>query len=83
MHCGNTIFVYHDEFSKYMKVDGATLEDVFDYLFNLGTKKFERNICMNYLRSWIKAMHLENDENYNDRLEDNIGDEGMQNFEDY
>lgn len=24
MHCGNTTFVYHSEFSKYMKVEGAT-----------------------------------------------------------
>jgi len=40
MHCGNTTFVYHKEFNKYMKVEGATLEDVFDYLFDLGAGKF-------------------------------------------
>jgi len=27
--------------------------------------------------------HLENDEYFNDGLQDNIGDEGMQNLEDY
>jgi len=32
MLCGNTTFIYHDDFSKYMKVDGVTSEDVFDYL---------------------------------------------------
>jgi len=40
MHCGNTTFIYHDEFSKYMKVNGATSEDVFDYLFDLKAEKF-------------------------------------------
>jgi len=40
MHCGNTTSIYHDDFSKYMKVDGVTSEDVFDYLFDLGAKKF-------------------------------------------
>ena len=44
-------------------------------------QKKERNIYMNYLRSGPE--HLENDEDYNDRLEHNIGDEGMQNLEDY
>jgi len=39
MHCGNTTFVYHSEFSKYMKVEGATSEDVFDYLFDVGAGK--------------------------------------------
>ena len=29
MHCGNTTFVCHSEFSKYIKVEGATEEDVF------------------------------------------------------
>jgi len=40
MHCANTTFIYHDEFSKYMKVDGSTSEDVFDYLFDVGAEKF-------------------------------------------
>jgi len=40
MHCENTTFIYHKEFNKYMKVEGATSEDVFDYLFNLGAEKF-------------------------------------------
>jgi len=40
MHCGNTTFIYHDEASKYMKVEGVTSEDIFDYLFNLGAENF-------------------------------------------
>jgi len=40
MHYENTTFIYHDDFSKYMKVDRATSEDVFDYLFDLGAGKF-------------------------------------------
>ena len=58
MHCENTTFIYHDEFSKYMKVDGATSEDVFNYLFDLGAGKFlsekERNIYMNCLKNGIQ-----------------------------
>ena len=59
MHCGNTTFIYHNDFSKYMKVDGATSNDVFDYLFNLKAGKFlsekKRNICINYLISGIQS----------------------------
>jgi len=42
-----------------MKVDGATSEYVFDYLFDLGAGKFlsekERNTYMNYLRNGIHS----------------------------
>jgi len=38
----------------------ATLEDVFDYLFNLGAEKFlsekKRNIYMNYLKNGIQSI---------------------------
>jgi len=40
MHCGNTTFAYHNEFNEYMNVEGATPEDVFYYLFNIGAEKF-------------------------------------------
>jgi len=50
MHCGNTTFVYHDKFNKYMKVDGATSENVFDYLFNLGAEQFLSEKEKKYLR---------------------------------
>ena len=40
IHCGNTAFIYRDDLSKYIKVEGATLEDVFDYLFDIGVGKF-------------------------------------------
>jgi len=40
MRYRTTTFIYHAEFSKYMKVDGATSEDVFDYLFDLRVGKF-------------------------------------------
>jgi len=35
IHCGNTTFIYHNDFSKYMKVEGAPLEDVYDYFLML------------------------------------------------
>ena len=80
MHCGNTIFVYHDEFSKYMKVDGATLEDVFDYAFDLGAGKFLSEKGKKYLHVLFERWdpeHLEVDEDFNYELEDNVGNEGM------
>jgi len=40
MHCKNTSFIYHSDFNKYMKVEEPTLEDVFDYLLNVGGGKF-------------------------------------------
>ena len=39
IHCGNTAFIYRDDLSKYIKVEGATLEDVFDYLFDVRAEK--------------------------------------------
>ena len=40
VHCGNTSFIFHSDFSKCMKIDGATLEVVFEYLFGTGARKF-------------------------------------------
>ena len=40
MHCGNTTFAYSNEFKDYMKMDGAELEDILDYLFDVGVGKF-------------------------------------------
>jgi len=57
MHYGDTAFIYHEEFSKYMKVDGATSEDIFNYLFDIEVGKFlsekGRNIYMNYSKNEI------------------------------
>ena len=59
MHCENTTFIYHDKFRKYMKVERATLEDVFDYLFDLGAKKFLSENGKRYLHElfekWIQS----------------------------
>jgi len=49
LHYRNTTFIYYDEFSKYIKVEGATLEDIFDYLFDLGDGKFLSEKGKNYL----------------------------------
>ena len=73
-------FIYHDDFSKYMTVDGSTSEDVFDYLFDLGAGKFLSEKRKKYLHELFERWdpeHLEND----DEFEDNIGDEDMQNLE--
>ena len=86
MHCGNTTFMYYNEFSKYMKVGGSTSEDAFDYLFNLGAEKFLLEKGKKYLHKLFQKWdpeHLKNDEDFNNELEDNIGDEGMRNLEDY
>ena len=71
-------FIYHDDFSKYMKVEGATSEDIFDYLFNLGVGNFLSEKGKKYLHELFERWdqeHLENNEDYG--FEDNIGDEGM------
>ena len=65
-------------------VDAATLEDVFDYLFDLGVRKFLLEKGKKYLHELFEKCdpeHLEIDEDFNDGLEDNVGNERMQNFE--
>ena len=54
MHCGNTTFANYNEFSKYMKVEGVTSEDVFDYLFDVGARKFSSEIEKKYLHKLFK-----------------------------
>ena len=33
-------FAYDNEFKEYMEVEGVVLEDIFDYVFDVGAKKF-------------------------------------------
>ena len=40
IHCKNAIFIYHDDLSKYMKVEWAISEDIFDCLFDVEIEKF-------------------------------------------
>jgi len=40
MHCRNITFAYGKEFNEYVKVEGAVLKDIFDYLFDVGAEKF-------------------------------------------
>ena len=85
MHCKNTTFAYHNEFSEYMKVKGALLEDVFDYLFDVGSEKFLSEKGKRYLlelfEKWDQE-HLQFDEDFDDyldkdELEDSIRNKGM------
>ena len=88
MHCRNTIFTYHNEFSEHIKVEGATSEDVFYYLFDVGMEKFLSEKGKKYLLELFEKQdpeHLQLDEGFddypdNDGLEDIIGDKGMQNL---
>jgi len=69
-----------------MKVKGAMSKDVFDYLFDVGAGKFLSEGGKKYLHELFEKWdpeYLENDEDFNDGFEDNIGDEDMQNLEDY
>ena len=84
MHCKNTIFIYHSDFSKYMKVEGAISEEIFDYLFKVGAESYllekeKKYLCwkIGSIASWNEDFddYLEND-----GLEDNVWDEGMQNL---
>ena len=55
MNCKNATFAHDNQFSEYMKVDGATSDDVFIISLMLELKssyqKKERNIFLNYLRN--------------------------------
>ena len=68
-----------------MKVEGATSEDIFDYLLDVGAENFlskkEKKYVHELFEKWDPE-HLEIDENFNDGLEDNVGDEDMLNLED-
>ena len=84
MHCEYTAFTYHNKFSKYKKIEGATPEDVLDYLFEVGAAKFFSKKGRKYLHELFEKWdpeHLQIDDYLNnDGLEDIIGDEGTQNL---
>ena len=88
MHYGNITFAYDNEFKEYMKVEGATSEDVFDYIFEVGGGKFLSETWKKYLLKLFEKWdleHLQLNEDFhnypdNDGLEDIIGDGGMQNL---
>ena len=83
---GNATFIYHDDLSKWMKVEGAFSEDIFDYLFDIRVRKLLSEKGKKYLHELFKkwdAEHLQLDEDfgdYSDNDGDIIGDEGMQNL---
>jgi len=88
MQYGNATLAYDNEFKEYMKVEGAVLEDIFDYLFDVGTGKFlsekEKKYLLELFEKWDQE-HLQFDQDFddypdNDDLEDIIRDEGMQNL---
>ena len=87
MHYEHTTYAYHNEFNEYMKVEGATSEDVFDYLFDAERGKFLSEKGKKYLLELFKKWdpeHLQFDEDFDDYpnnngLKDIIGDEGMPN----
>jgi len=54
MHCGNTTFAYDNEFKDYMKVERIGSEDIFDYIFDVGVRKFLPE--MNYLKNEIQSI---------------------------
>ena len=83
MHCGNSTFIYHEKFNKYMKVEGATLEDVFHYLFDIEVRKFLLEKENKYLHELFEKWdpeHLQIEEEFNDGLENNVKDEDIQNL---
>ena len=75
MHCRNTTFTYHNEFSGYMKMEGVASKDVFDYLFDVGAEKFlletEKKYLLELFENW-GPKHLQFDEDF-DNYPDNDG----------
>ena len=85
MHSRNTTFTYDDEFKYYMKVEGAVLEDIFDYLFDVGAGKFlpekEKKYLLELFENWDPEHLKQIDEDFDDYLDngglkDIVGDEG-------
>ena len=82
------IFFYHNELGKYIKVEGATSEDVFHYFFDVGLGKFLLEKGKKYLHASFKKWNselLRLDEDFddyldNDGLEDITRDEVIQNL---
>jgi len=88
MYCRNTTFAYYSEFNEYMKVEGASSEYVFDYLFDIGATKFltekGKKSLIELFEKW-NPEPFQFDEDFddypnNDGLDDIIGNEGMQNL---
>jgi len=56
MYCEKTTFAYNNEFKDYMMVEGAVPEDIFDYLFGIGAKKFlsekEKKYLLELFEEW-------------------------------
>ena len=85
MYCGNTTFACDYEFKVYMKVEGAVLEDIFDYLFDTEVGKFLSKKGKKYLLKLFEKWdsdHLQLDEDFddypnNDSLKNIIGDKDM------
>ena len=84
IHCGNTIFFYCNDFIKYMEVEGASLERIFDYVWCRSWQtlirkrkeisswiiwKMESKTSLTWWRFWWLSRY--------DGLEDVIGDESM------
>jgi len=81
MHCENSTFAYDSEFNEYMKVEGATSEDVFDYILKFLSEKRKKYLLELFEKR--DPEHLQYDENFDDYpdnydLEDIIRDKGMQ-----
>ena len=69
MHCWNNIFIYHNKFSEYMKVEEAVLEDVFLSSLWRGLWKIlikKRKRC---LLDLFEKSHLELNEGFDDHLD--------------
>jgi len=88
MHCESTTFSYHNEFHKYMRVERATLEDVFNYLFDCGAEKSLLEKGKKYFHELFKKWdpeHLQLNEDFDDYLNNDglgniIREEGLQNL---
>jgi len=69
MHCENTTFACGNEFKKYMKVEGAVSEDIFDCFFDVGARKFlsekEKKYLPELFEKWDPE-HLQLDKSFDD-----------------
>ena len=62
MHCENISFIYHNEFNKYIEVEGVVLEAIFYYLFVMVSSKILIRKGKRYLHDlfekWVEHPEL-------------------------
>jgi len=72
MHRENTTFICHSDFSKYMKSEGATSKNIYNYLFDIRGGKFLSGKGKTYLYDLFEKLnpkHLKLNKDFDDYID--------------